>query len=61
MKNHIVNVVVNFLSRVISFFFFSRGGGGMVMYANKVETKEKEKLPEIKSINNMAVQLLSHY
>ena len=60
MKNHIVNVVVNFLSRVISFFFF-QGGGGMVMYANKVETKEKEKLPEIKSINNMDVQLLSHY
>ena len=34
----------------------------MVMYANEVETKEKEKFPEMKSINNnMDVQLLSHY
>ena len=41
-----VYVVVNFLSRVIFVFplFF-----GMVMFANEVETKEKEKLPTIKN------------
>ena len=39
-------VVVNFLSPVIFVFllFF-----GMVMFANEVETKEKEKLPTIKN------------
>ena len=37
-------VVVNFLSEVIFLLFL-----GMVMYANKAETKEKEKLPEIKN------------
>ena len=40
-----VSVVVNFLSQVI-FVFLSFLG--MVMYANEVETKEKEKLPDIK-------------
>ena len=40
-----VYVVVNFLSPVI-FVFLSFLG--MVMYANEVETKEKEKLPDIK-------------
>ena len=41
-----VYAVVNFLSQVIFVFlsFLS-----MVMYANKVEIKEKEKLPEIKN------------
>ena len=38
-------VVVNSLSEVIFFFFCF----GMVIYANKAETKEKEKLPEIKN------------
>ena len=41
-----MNVTVKFLSRVIFLFllFF-----GMLMYSNKVETKEKEKLPEMKN------------
>ena len=39
-------VVVNFLSQVIFVFLLFLG---MVMYANEVETKEKEKLPEIKN------------
>jgi len=51
-------VVVNFLSQVISlslsFFFF-----GMVMYTNEVETKEKEKLPEIKKLTTLHRALLS--
>ena len=38
-------VVVNFLSRVIFVFILFLG---MVRYANEVETKEKEKLLEIK-------------
>ena len=41
-----VDVVVNFLSQVI-FAFLSFLG--MVIYANEVKTKEKEKLPEIKN------------
>ena len=41
-----VYVVVNFLSQVIFVFLLVLG---MVMYANEVETKEKEKLPEIKN------------
>ena len=44
-----VNVVVNFLSQVIFVFLLFLG---MVMYANEVETKEKEKLPEIKNNYN---------
>ena len=43
----IVYVVVNFLSQVIFVFLLFLG---MVMCANEVETKEKEKLPEIKKI-----------
>ena len=41
-----VYVVVNFLSQVIfvCLLFF-----GMVIYANEVETNEKQKLPEIKN------------
>ena len=39
-------VVVNFLSQVIFVFCLFLG---MVMYADEVETKEKEKLPKIKS------------
>ena len=39
-------VVVNFLSQVIVVFLLF---WGMVMYADEAETKEKEKLPEIKS------------
>ena len=42
----VVNVVVNFLSQVIFVFLLFLG---MVMYANEVETKEKEKLPDIKN------------
>ena len=41
-----VDVVVNFLFQVIFLFLLFLG---MVMYANEVETKEKEKLPEIKN------------
>ena len=41
-----VYVVVNFLSQVIFLFLLFLG---MVIYANEVETKEKEKLPEIKN------------
>ena len=39
-------VVVNVLSEVIFVFLLFLG---MVMYANEAETKEKEKLPEIKN------------
>ena len=39
-------VVVNFVSQVMFVFLLFLG---MVMYANEVETKEKEKLPEIKN------------
>ena len=42
----VVNVVVNFLCQVIFLFLLFLG---MVMYANEVETKEKEKLPDIKN------------
>ena len=41
-----VSVVVNFLSRVIFVFLLFLG---MVIYATEVETKEKQKLPEIKN------------
>ena len=41
-----VYVVVNFLSQVIFGFLLFLG---MVMYANKVETNENQKLPEIKN------------
>ena len=41
-----VYVVVNFLSEVIFVFLLYLG---MVMYADEVETKEKQKLPEIKN------------
>ena len=46
-KQHLLNyvyVVVNFLFQVIFVFLLFCG---MVIYANEVETKEKEKLPEI--------------
>ena len=39
-------VVVNFLSQVIFVFLLFLG---MVMYANEIETKETQKLPEIKN------------
>ena len=41
-----VHVVVNFLPQVI---FVCLLVLGMVMYVNEVETKEKQKLPEIKN------------
>ena len=41
-----VYVVVNFLSQVIFVFLLFLG---MVMHANEVETKEKQKLPEIRN------------
>ena len=40
-------VVVNFLSQLIFIFPLFLG---MVMYANDFETKEKQKLPEIKKL-----------
>ena len=40
------DVVVNFLSKVIFFLLLFLG---MVMHVNEVETKEKGKLPQIKS------------
>ena len=42
----IVVVNIYFLSQVIFVFVLF---WGMVMYANEVETKEKEKLPEMKN------------
>ena len=44
--NRKVYVVVNFLSQVIFVFLLFLG---TVMYANEVETKEKQKLSEIKN------------
>ena len=44
--NRKVYVVVNFLSQVIFVFLLFLG---MVMSANEVETKEKQKLSEIKN------------
>ena len=44
--SHNIYVVVNCLSQVIFVFLLFLG---MVMYANEVETKEKQKLPEIKN------------
>ena len=41
-----IYVVVNFLSQVIFIFPLFLG---MVIYANEFETKEKQKLPEIKN------------
>ena len=41
----LVYVVVNFLSQLIFIFLLF---WGMVMYANEFETKEKQKLTEIK-------------
>ena len=41
-----IYVVVNFVSQVVFVFLLFLG---MVMYANEVETKEQEKLPEIKN------------
>ena len=46
VSKQFIIVVVNFyLCQVIFVFLLFLG---MVMYANKVETKEKQKLPEIK-------------
>ena len=42
-------VVVNFLSQVIFLFLLFLGTVGRVVYANEVETKEKEKLLEMKN------------
>ena len=46
VDNTYVYVVVNFLFQVIFVFLLFLG---MVIYANEVETKEKQKLPEIKN------------
>ena len=43
---HNIYVVVNFLSQVIFIFPLFLG---MVIYANEFETKEEQKLPEIKN------------
>ena len=45
-KKPYIYVVVNFLFQVIFDFLLFLG---MVIYANEVETKEKQKLPEIKN------------
>ena len=45
-KNLSICVLVNFSSQIIFVFLLFLG---MEMYANEVETKEKEKLPEIKN------------
>ena len=52
-----VYVVVNFLSQVI-FDFLSFLG--MVMYANEVETKEKEKLIDVKKNFNIYVLIFRY-
>ena len=55
LKNWLnVYVVVNFLSQVIFVFLLFLG---MVMYANEVETKEKQKLPEIKKKINYNIYI----
>ena len=46
LSSNNVYVVVNFFSQVTILFLLFLG---MVMYANEVETKEKEKLCEIKN------------
>ena len=46
INNRNVDVVVNFLSQVIFVFLLFLG---MEMYVNEVESKEKQKLPEIKN------------
>ena len=51
--SHNIHVVANFLSQVIFVFLLFLV---MVMYANEVEIKEKEKLPEIK-INYVTYRL----
>ena len=51
--SHNIHVVANFLSQVIFVFLLFLV---MVMYANEVEIKEKEKLPEIK-INHVTYRL----
>ena len=51
--SHNIHVVANFLSHAIFVFLLFLG---MVMYANEVEIKEKEKLPEIK-INYVTYRL----
>ena len=51
--SHNIHVVANFLSQVIFVFLLFLG---MVMYANEVEIKEKEKLPEIQ-INYVTYRL----
>ena len=45
----IIYVVVNFLSQVIFLFLLFLGTVVRVVYANEVETKEKEKLLAIKN------------
>ena len=44
--NHNIYVVVNFLSQLIFIFLLF---WGMVMYADEFQTKEKQKLTEIKN------------
>ena len=51
--SHNIHVVANFLSQVIFVFLLFLV---MVTYANEVEIKEKEKLPEIK-INYVTYRL----
>ena len=49
-----VYVLVNFISQVIFVFlsFLS-----ILMYANEVETKEKEKLPDIKKLQHICFDI----
>ena len=53
-----VYAVVNFLSQVIFDFLFSFLG--MVVYANKAETKEKEKLTDVKKNFNIYVLIFRY-
>ena len=52
-----VYVVVNFLSQVIFVFLLFLS---MVMYANEVETKEKEKLIDVKKNFNIYVLIFRY-
>ena len=52
-----VYVVVNFLSQVIFVFLLFLS---MVMYANEVETKEKEKLTDVKKNFNIYVLIFRY-
>ena len=51
---HIYVVVNFFFISLANFFFFFFLGGGMVMYANKVETKGKEILQILNKLQHIS-------